>query len=241
MKTETAPSNTTKHTPTPWRLVERNEKHFQILTDTKSQVLQKWEADNGKETTWGNVEVCELHGLYNGSGPKHGPDMIYGTDEAKANAAFIVRAVNAHDKLVSALERLVQDVECYCADNTAYRGPCGSCEAKAALYQSERPAMRPPSPKAQTKQAPRLTGTKLLYGCISSGRSTIDAELRAIYEVNAVGIESEALGPELFHRFNCHDELVAALENTLWKANQKQPLSNDDKNNINALLSRTRA
>lgn len=34
----------------------------------------------------------------------------FDNDEAKANAAFIVRAVNAHDDLIAALERLLQIV-----------------------------------------------------------------------------------------------------------------------------------
>ena len=53
--------------------------------------------------------------------------------EAIANAEFIVRACNAHDDLVAALEAVVTDGECYCENESAVRCPCGHCLAVAAL------------------------------------------------------------------------------------------------------------
>ena len=40
---------------------------------------------------------------------------------------------NYTPELLEALELLVKEVECYCADNVAAKGLCGICSAKAVL------------------------------------------------------------------------------------------------------------
>ena len=54
--------------------------------------------------------------------------------ERKANAAFIVRAVNSHDALVAALKELLEE---HCCDDGSYDGTTRECEvcrpAHAAL------------------------------------------------------------------------------------------------------------
>lgn len=42
-----------------------------------------------------------------------------------------------NDQLLAALTTLVEDGECYCADNVANRKPCGWCVAKATLTNAE--------------------------------------------------------------------------------------------------------
>lgn len=71
------------HTPTPWETVELNPESWHI-----------W-PNNGKDTF--RIATCYCHQL--------------GGEDAKANAAFIVRAVNAHDDLVAALRKLIGDFE----------------------------------------------------------------------------------------------------------------------------------
>lgn len=56
-----------------------------------------------------------------------------------ANAALIVRAVNSYADLLAALERIVSDGECYCADYVATCRPCGWCVARAALAKAQKP------------------------------------------------------------------------------------------------------
>ena len=55
-------------------------------------------------------------------------------DEAKANAALIVKAVNAHDALVAACELAAEHEECVCEG----KGECLGCVLQAALKGAQR-------------------------------------------------------------------------------------------------------
>ena len=81
----------TKHTPTPWKA----EKGRTVM-----------------HVTGQHFGVCQISTTgYRGDTPE---DKRMYAERAEANAAFIVRAVNAHDELVAALE----DVRAYAADFT---------------------------------------------------------------------------------------------------------------------------
>lgn len=75
-------ANEVKHTPTPWHL----QSNFAWSDESK---------DRGA--------VFECH-LVTGT---HVPE-----DQNKANAAYIVRAVNAHEELIGLLKRIAQSVGC---------------------------------------------------------------------------------------------------------------------------------
>lgn len=70
---------TSKHTPTPWTLWEENE-HFVL---------------SGKTT------IAEVYSDW-GYAPKTKNERIAPNEEGKANAEFIVRAVNSHEELLKA-------------------------------------------------------------------------------------------------------------------------------------------
>jgi hypothetical protein len=77
------------HTPTPWQVTEDPMAEGQPLTlvipaSAKNPLHEKWIA-----LCWERDEVQD--------------EDLPGRVEAEANAAFIVRAVNAHDELVEAL------------------------------------------------------------------------------------------------------------------------------------------
>ncbi len=60
-------------------------------------------------------------------------------DKSAANAAFLVRACNAHDALLAACKSLVDDfnLECLCFEEGVPQGTCEICEAKAAIALAE--------------------------------------------------------------------------------------------------------
>ena len=82
-----------KHTPTPWVVGEFDETlGYDCMTGG-----------------WPIRQIGEMNSLLvidqADYGQKH-CDWNFRSDEAKANAAFIVRAVNCHDELVAALQRI---------------------------------------------------------------------------------------------------------------------------------------
>lgn len=69
-----------------------------------------------------------------GGGPVAEPRWEVGDAEGMANARLIVRAVNAHDALVAALNRFVDDFcECDRAPDGRVLNECRGCEATTAL------------------------------------------------------------------------------------------------------------
>lgn len=84
-----------KHTPTPW-------KYGHVGTDAL------WIGPDYNRTPVAHIDH----------------NMEYARDNSRANAAFIVRAVNSHDKLVEALRQMVVNSE---ADGKSYR----DCHKKA--------------------------------------------------------------------------------------------------------------
>jgi hypothetical protein len=75
------------HTPTPWHVGGMGSA---IAVHHKGQPFRVWAADGG-----GVADVCTRRQLGADDAP-----------EEKANAAFIVRACNAHDELVAALHHI---------------------------------------------------------------------------------------------------------------------------------------
>ena len=97
-------------TPLPWRLYSPGEPETSVFEDGKTIV-----ADVGGST----LAVARTH---------------YFTDErARANAAFIVKAVNAHDDLVKALRDLLRFNEDLCADIGVSKHYPSAERARAAL------------------------------------------------------------------------------------------------------------
>ncbi len=74
-----------KHTPTPWRHARAVSGHQAIYDADGKELLVRF--GEGQDEFWKQ--------------PKN----------AKANAAFVVRAVNAHDGLVAALKNVAMDME----------------------------------------------------------------------------------------------------------------------------------
>ncbi len=67
-----------KHTPTPWNISQEHYHHFNTIKDKKGN----------------HIANCS------GSG--------HSLEEAQANAFFIVKAVNSHEKLVEALSSILE-------------------------------------------------------------------------------------------------------------------------------------
>ena len=80
-------TNETKHTPLPWVLALANS------NQSETSVYYRPPYGGG-----GYIEVAKLYEARDNGGCNVPPQ------EAKANTAFIVRACNAHDDLVAALE-----------------------------------------------------------------------------------------------------------------------------------------
>lgn len=86
-----------------------------------------WEADTNRIFSASGTQVCDA--CDSGSG-------VVRAEQREANAAFIVRAVNAHDALVSALEAWTNSE--YCDEggeviSAADYWPAGYAQAVAAL------------------------------------------------------------------------------------------------------------
>jgi hypothetical protein len=79
-----------KHTPTPWHAISQGMSHF---------IAQK----SDSEFRFAIAKVFE--------GTYHPDGLAAARAEAKANAAHIVRCVNAHDELVAALVELDANLE----------------------------------------------------------------------------------------------------------------------------------
>ena len=77
-------TNEIKHTELPWRLWKANDDTWAIC-ETK---------ENGRHPYFATVSVGNMWG-----------------DEGKANAAFIVKAVNNHEKLLEALNDIISESE----------------------------------------------------------------------------------------------------------------------------------
>lgn len=82
-----------KHTPTPWKTDRRNGNFNKGIIDIRPL------APNCCDLVDSNRLIATVN-------PKYNPITI-SAGEADANAKFIVRACNAHDDLVAALERFV--------------------------------------------------------------------------------------------------------------------------------------
>lgn len=86
---------TTKHTPTPWSSDGRS--HRKSNFGTNFARVEAWEIDPVRAEKMVSVTVADCLGSY-----KDDPVI------AKANAAFIVRACNAHDELVKTVNLFQQ-------------------------------------------------------------------------------------------------------------------------------------
>jgi len=89
-----------EHTPTPWRVEEGTDLIWGACNpDDRTTYGMGYSIVQGKSGAWGARQ----------------PDM----DEREANAAFIVKAVNNHDALVSVLEKIAGKREYEPADHEA--------------------------------------------------------------------------------------------------------------------------
>ena len=116
---------TTQHTAGPYRIVvtRTNEDgtpfEAEIVSETVSQNFAAWLKENGKaapahpegRTGWGQVSFGRFHGLYNGSGAQSGPPRMLSDEEAIANAKHTLLCLSTHDKLVEAIESLLEQTE----------------------------------------------------------------------------------------------------------------------------------
>lgn len=61
--------------------------------------------------------------------------LIYGPNYWIARVSTLPDAllVRAAPDMLAALEQIVRELECYCADNVAAKGPCAHCLAQAAI------------------------------------------------------------------------------------------------------------
>jgi hypothetical protein len=108
-------------TPGPWEVVvDASSVYFRcsIIARAPSQAMQNWRSQKLHEWapteierelgTFGTTTICDGIGQkFNGSGPRCGPKITLDAAEAKANAAFIVQACNAHGDLVAAVRSAV--------------------------------------------------------------------------------------------------------------------------------------
>lgn len=103
----------TEHTPTPWRIEAVARGAFSILAGNQPTAIAETYEPNQSMRVW------------------------TGADDPRANAAFIVRAVNAHDALVEALSELLANhvalVECGDCGNWDVETEKEVIQARAAL------------------------------------------------------------------------------------------------------------
>ena len=97
-----------KHTATPWLI----DKYGSVCTQFRADVSQG-------NIAWGGKDVRVL-----GFG-------LTGTDEARANTAFIVRAVNCHEELVAALQFIADNAKQMAESDSADRGLWAACNEQA--------------------------------------------------------------------------------------------------------------
>lgn len=100
----------TKHTPGPWQV-------------------------NG---SWLNIETGNRHTavesvLPGGFGMVASLEHSFTRESEEANARLIAAA----PELLEALKELVNDGECYCADNVASKETCRHCKARAAIAKAQ--------------------------------------------------------------------------------------------------------
>ena len=113
-----------KHTPTPWKL------------DDIAPHDPKWEAFE----IWNEKATREM--IANGAGRAN--IRVFG----KANAAFIVRAVNAHDGLVKALQ-MIRDADNDCKSDGLPRIPAAARATIDAVL-AKANSHSPPLPAAES-------------------------------------------------------------------------------------------
>lgn len=104
MKPDQPPPSPAKHSDLPWRIVPAAGE-YRIYTGSIGENLQ---------------------------GEQIASTYLKGEDD-EANAQYIVTCCNSHQALVEALQTLIRDGECYCADYVADKSPCGHCQARSAL------------------------------------------------------------------------------------------------------------
>lgn len=101
----------TAHTPTPWKadgthICQNNNGHFHVIGEVKAwSDFDQIDFENKQSTEHGKKWLVDM------SIP------IEGTEEA--NAAFIVKAVNCHDALVTELKSLIDDFEFLAKETSA--------------------------------------------------------------------------------------------------------------------------
>lgn len=108
-------TNTAKHTPTPWEIVE----HTAINDVKEYRVFSGYdEIAVCRNTVGGIVAVTQL--------------------PVEANAAFICRAVNCHDELLDVLVRVMNEIEHGGASGTALRAMTEDAHAAIAKARGKR-------------------------------------------------------------------------------------------------------
>jgi len=93
-------TNEVSHTPTPWKADEATEYQITIVAPWSAQVTPETKDGMGD---YRGIHICALQHQYDN------PCVSLGT--ARANAALIVRAVNSHEQLVSALKLVLKGLE----------------------------------------------------------------------------------------------------------------------------------
>lgn len=111
----------TQHTPTPWEVSDRV---FGSTSNPETHIY--WKAPYQNDGSRYHIATVSYPSNMEGSN---------GAAERKANAAFIVRAVNAHEELVQVMcelkDRLMMQQDKYGHDNREEIGWCVEAIAKA--------------------------------------------------------------------------------------------------------------
>lgn len=119
----------TQHTPGPWEIARCKRGNLgDKLSEMQPYIAIQSIAVNGNGP---DATICYVEGQ---DGFKFGGAGII---QQKVNNEANARLIAAAPELLEALEELVTDGECYCADYVANKKPCGFCQARAAIAKAK--------------------------------------------------------------------------------------------------------
>ncbi len=119
--------NTSTHSPLPWFINELTGTEIGFTRYDETRFSSKKEAC---ESVDGDPEIVSVADLEATAG-----NLDNGTEEAKANTAFIVRAVNSHDDLVASLKAMLAFVGMPSPDS------CPEMDEYKSVYQAAQTAI----------------------------------------------------------------------------------------------------